>query len=81
MGQLKGDISAASELCQQLANDDEWKEQPGWVGWQRLKAIALVERLAPGRAAGVAAIQHIQQHNGDAERIRRLNDPPQGIHK
>ena len=51
MGQLKGDTSAASELSQQLANDVERKEQPGWVGWQGLKAIALVERLAPGRAA------------------------------
>lgn len=51
MGQLKGDISAASELCQQLADDVERKEQPDWVGWQGLKAIALVEHLAPGRAA------------------------------
>ena len=70
-----------SEPCHQLANGVEGEEEPGWVGWQGLKAIAFVERLAPCRAVGVAAIQHIQQRYSDAEGIRRLGDTPQRIHQ
>ena len=74
-------VQEASELRDQLANGAEREEQPGGVGWQGLKAIALIKRLSPSRALGIAAIEHIEKRDSDAEGVGSLVDAAQCIHQ
>lgn len=66
-------------FCQKRSYGRHRQKQPKRIGSQRRKAIAEVQSLAPRNLRWVAAIEHIQHDDRNAEGLRRSGKAGQAI--